>query len=252
MRFRIDPREAERDPPPQPARPAPQAEPPAAEPAPAPSFAPRPARAVAPQPPPRSAAPAAAAAAPLSERVAGAIRALSDRRALVVVVALALLVGGAATVGAMYALDAGPFAYPNQYTLEGDEIPRGLENVRVTSEMRENGLQENPGELSPETFAEEFGGGTEPDRVYIQALAESAIEEPILLIMALQYADEDAAKGEASRFGAACVFGGDITVLRDGDVIVIVWAEDHEGTSWLPTVTAALKEQNGDLMRICG
>ena len=231
MRFRLDPRDAERLPPPQ--APAPPAPAPAAPRAPA-------------------GAAAAAAGAPLAARVGSVLR---ERKALVVAVAAVLLLGGGATVGAMYALDIGPFAYPNKYLLEEDEIPRGLTLIRLPDEAREEvGIRSNPGKVDSDRIDEISFGGPRPKAVWMQFLGERASPSgggAAIAIVPIQYADQEDADSAARGVRGACAFRDGLTALRDGDVLVLVTAEGSAGGTWLPSVVSALKAKNPDLTTLC-
>lgn len=238
MRFRLDPRGAE-------ARPPPPAYLPSAAKAEGP-----PANAPAEAPPPMAPAPGAThAAAVVPAQVAAAIQAVRARRTLAIGIAIALLLTSGVAVGAMYALDAGPFAYPNKYILQDDEIPRGLRNAPLDAEAREElGLTSNPGEVDPSTIVDDTGG-PRPERAWVQGLTNGA-SEPIVVIVALDYGNRDDADDAASRLQAGCMFRDGFTLLRDGDVLVLVMPENG-GDGYVASVVAALKRQNADLSTVC-
>lgn len=241
MRFRLDPRDAERDPPP-------------AHPAPAPATAPAPPAPALPRAdaPPMTAAPPARAAGPamLAPPAQRAVALVRERRNLAIALAALLLLGGTVTVGAMYAMDAGPFAYPEQYLLRGDEMPAGMWSPPPDADAREEGITENPGELDPARVREEFSS-PQPEEAWVQGFALQGDPETAVVVIALKFANEDDAKSLASRGQIAC-FGGGFSVLRDGDVTVFVAAESDAGDSLVPRVAAALKAQNDDLVTVCG
>lgn len=234
MRFRIDPRDADRAPPP--VAPAPPAPKPSAWSTAPPSP---------PSPPPAPATPTSPAGAH-----AAAAAWVRDRRALLVALAVLALVGGTVTVTAMYVTDTGPFAYPEQYLLRGDEMPSGMQMAPLEPELQGGlGIHENPGEADASSLHDEMGG-PRPSAVWAQGLSARNQPDARVAIVAIKYASEDAAQEASGRIQAVCFMGGG-TVLRDGNVFVAVLA-DGQGESWRARVVAALVDQNDDLMQICG
>lgn len=265
MRFAIDPRDAGRirrapspprasgvSPSASPAEPA-AAAPSVAAPAVAAPAVSRPARATA--APPATPAPAtspAAAAVALPPPVAKAVAFARARPKVVAIAVAILLLSGFGTVAAMYAMDAGPFAYPEQYLLRGDEMPRGLHTPPPDADAREEiGMMQNPGELDWSRLRGQIGG-PEPDAVWGQFLAEVGDPDPVIGLVALKYAStKDADAAANGRIQLACA-GGMVTVMKDGDVVLVIVHEDEDGQSWRPAVMSALVAQNDDLVRVCG
>ncbi|HUR70251.1 MAG TPA: hypothetical protein VM370_13485 [Candidatus Thermoplasmatota archaeon] len=231
-RFKLDPRAAE------PARPA---------------AAPLPlARPAAPAPPPPRPAPVATAAP--------AAHPDARRRKLIVlsaaVVAL-LLVGGAVAV-----FVATTQGYPEKYVLRSSDHPDGMGRASMSQDdLADLGMTENPGEVDMDQsdLADLLQAMRmdEPDRSHAQILSDSSGAR--VIILALKYADEDQAKENAKQARALCntqlvrtVGLAPGVVLRDGDVLVGVLAENGASNTQARAVGQALRDNVRGLAPVCG
>lgn len=189
-------------------------------------------------------------------RTPGAKKGLTPRqRTFAIVAALVVLLGGSATIGGMYVFDVGPFAYPERYLLEKDEIPAGMFMMPIDPDLRtEIGMRENPGEISTRDLMDSFEmGGPYPEAGWAQQLGgdgPTGGDVPVV-ILALKFANEEDAKTAAARFRFGCA-GGGLAVLRDGDVVVVVAPQDeNEGRPFVNAVVSALIRKAPDLVRLC-
>lgn len=189
-------------------------------------------------PPPRPPAPTAAPAAkkPANRRIV-----LLGASALAV-----LLLGGAVAVYVATAL-----GYPDKYVLDADEMPAGMSNARLSANDREeSGLRSNPGEMDRDKLEQDMPLDPSPDRGYAQILATS--DGSRVVSVAFKYADEEAARSSTTQLRAVCSFADGI-VLRDADVVVMIFPEDGATRSNARAVANALIDKTGgDLVSVCG
>lgn len=203
---------------------------------------------VAPPPPPgvpRAPPPTAAPPAPASPPALPA----RNRRLLAIG---ALVVVALVGLGAAAFAITGALAYPDKYLLEEDEIPAGLAEGRLTAEEREEyGVTSNPGEISSDEL-DQFSDreGDPPEKGWVQVLGDSGGGTQRLVVLALQYENEDSAKSAATQLRALCSFAGG-AVLRDGDVVVALAPEGSGMRASVPVVAKLIEEKSG-AAAICG
>ncbi|HET6405049.1 MAG TPA: hypothetical protein VFH78_10415, partial [Candidatus Thermoplasmatota archaeon] len=196
----------------------------------------------APPAPPALRAPVAPAAAPRR-----------DRRMLY----LAGGVLGVLLVGAVVVFAAVALGFPEKYVLDDDEMPPGMSNARLSSsELRDAGMSRNPGPIDWDrsVFADGFAqtGADDPKEAHGQVLAAGAAR---IVILAMQYPNEDEARDAAQQMRTICSFGGragvQAVVLRDEDVVVVVMSGEGATRAQVSAVASALTEKVEDLSRVC-
>lgn len=177
-----------------------------------------------------------------------------NRRVLVIgAIAVAiLLLGGAVAVFVATAL-----GFPDKYVLERSEMPSGMSNARLSAgDLRDAGMTENPGYIDwdESALADAFSraGIDDPDEAHGQVLQAGGDQ---IAIVAMKYANEDAARAAATDLRAICSFGSvsgiEATVLRDGDVVVAVFSDDGASRAQVRAVSEALREKVDDLVQSC-
>lgn len=164
-----------------------------------------------------------------------------------------LLIGGVAAVvlllgGAVAIYVATAAGYPDAYVLSRGEYPQGVSLARLSAGDREElGIAENPGEMDPADL--DFARDTPAERGYMQVLQTG--NGGRIVVMALQYATEEDAKGAALDARALCSFANGVA-LRDGRVVVAVLPEDGASRSSVLAVGRALVDKKDGLKAVCG
>ncbi|HEX2022840.1 MAG TPA: hypothetical protein VHH36_08995, partial [Candidatus Thermoplasmatota archaeon] len=162
------------------------------------------------------------------------------------VVAGVLLLGGVVAVGAMYALDVGPFAFPERYLLEEDEYPSGMRKASLDAwDAEDFGVTSNPGQVA-DAKLDELPLQPPPDEAWMQGL-ETTRGGQVVAVAAAQFASEDDAKGAITRLRAGCSFGiaDGIVGMRDGDVVVVVMGKGAEAETYVAQVAKAIQRKAG-------
>lgn len=173
------------------------------------------------------------------------------RTKLYAILAVGVLVLAGAGLAAAYALELPPFEYPRRYMLEGGEVPARMELMDLPADAEEEfGITENPGRIDRDRLAE-FGQGPapEPKDGWAEVLTPTSTPAPVV-VLALRFADEDAAKTWASLVSTQCSRGGG-AVLQDGDVAVLVFGEGTTASAHAGRVVDALEEEAPALNNLC-
>lgn len=208
-------------------------------------------------PPPAAAPVAPPPTAPLPAPVQRLAEAPPTRRgrklAWLALVVILLLVGG--TVAALFVTDAGPFRYPRAYLLEEGETPTGLRLEALPSVLREEfGLEENPGRVPDDKMDPlvlQDRPDVVPEEAWVESVGNGRFGEQVVIVAA-RMASEDDARTLAGSAGNGCNGrDGAGTAMRDGDVVVMVFALDGEGASRVRLVESALREKTPELSIVC-
>jgi len=221
MRFRLDPNAPEAPPPPPPR--------------------------AAPPPPPRAAPVASPAAAPDAART----------KRLLILAGLGLVVLAAGATAVLYATDTGPFAYPHAYMVEGKAVPSGASLPPAPQAMRDQfGVDSNPGRV-PDDQLDSLAGGQagsgrvpRPNEAWVESLRAGGADDAVVVIASKFASDKDAGDF-VSAVGIGCARGG-FTLLRDGDVVVLVIVGDAGGQAYGPRVASTILGQVSGIKRVCG
>lgn len=198
----------------------------------------------APAPPPA----APATPAPPPPKAPAAAKAPGKRLPLAAVIGVVVLVLVTGTGATLYAMDVGPFAYPDRYLLEKEEVPPSLRLTSLPVEVREElGVTENPGKVRDDKLDGFRQGAIEPEEGWIETVTPRGQYVPVL-IMALRFADADAASDWAADSAAEGCQGG--TILKDGKVIVAVGGQGRGTETYVAEVVKALRAKS-DLSKVC-
>lgn len=207
-----------------------------------------------PRAPPPAPAPAASAAPPPPPPPRARPAPGKGRTVLLVAAAAALLLGGTA-VGAMYALDLGPFAYPERYLLTQEEVPAGMRLQALPAPIRQElGIEENPDRV-PDEKLDEFSlndrPDVEPEEAWVESVGTGRLGEQVLIVAA-RYASEDDARTAVGSASNDCNSrDGSGVAMRDGKVVVILLAFTDGAAARLPAVEAALRDKADGLAVAC-
>lgn len=145
-------------------------------------------------------------------------------------------------------------SYPQKYFLAEDEMPRGVRlSTTADDTLREEfGARSNPGRISNDKLDEYAPNGAPPDEGWVQMLDTPQTDSGAIVIIASRYPDEDTANGAVGDFRFACSFGAPVTLLQDGDVVVLVGADNGFDAGYRERVVTALVEKASGLRRVCG
>lgn len=154
--------------------------------------------------------------------------------------------------------------YPEKYLLKGAEIPADLKLSEIPPEMGQY-LPSNPGQV-PSQFVSGLGNefqGFAPDQAWAEFLQKSsdAPDHPTggLVLAPLYYVDAQKAQDAANKIKTApdnaCAQAannenGGGTVLRDGNVIVLVGG-DNSMKPYFDAVASALQKKAPGLTKLC-
>lgn len=165
----------------------------------------------------------------------------------------ALLVVAAAV--AVFGYGVGGLVYPTKYLLSKSETPHGVTLAPPRSSSF--GGEVEPGN-NPARFTDagldslRTPDGTRPKEGWAEAFDVATVGASQVTLLALKFGSNEAADGWAQTASALCATGnGYGALLRDGDVVVLVTANDRAGNVYTGKIVAALQQKASGLTPLC-
>lgn len=135
------------------------------------------------------------------------------------------------------------FVYPDEYTLQTNEIPAGFQLRPIDDEARKIGFTANPGFLNnPELFKELYrnADSSKMEKLFVSVYAIPGEQSTELGIHAVKYSSEEALTNELEKIIQQASKRRAI-YLKDKDILVVIWADSENYMDEIKQISNALK-----------
>src|SRR5438067_851579 len=149
----------------------------------------------------------------------------------------------------------GGLVYPKKYLLEKSEAPHGLGLPTLPDEAGSGDVEQgkNPAKFTQQGLESlATPDGTKPKEAWLEALQPATPGSGPVTIVAMKFASNDDADGWVAVARSFCgAGGGHGALLQDGDVVVLVTANDSGANVYKDLVVAALENKASGLDIVC-